>query len=91
MTSSRGSSQPRFLTSPAFAGGSFTASATWEAPETWLIHIYILLSDMYMKIKMLFCVLVAVGGGEIYDALGKYFKLTLKEIWNSGVKNCCDH
>ena len=41
---------------------------------------------MDMIIKMLFCLLVAVGGGEKYYALGKYFKLTLKEIWNSGVK-----
>ena len=45
---------------------------------------------MDVIIKILFCVLVVVGGGEIYYALATYFKLTLKEIWNSGVTNCCD-
>ena len=31
--SSRGSSQPKSLTSPALVGGFFTTSATWEAPN----------------------------------------------------------
>ena len=39
MPSSRESSQPRdqpvSLMSPALAGGSFTTSTSWEAPETF--------------------------------------------------------
>ena len=33
MPSSRGSSQPRDLLSPALAGRFFSSSATWEAPK----------------------------------------------------------
>lgn len=58
----------------------------------WLIHLYILqLSNKDMVITILFCVSVAVGGAEIWDTLGQYFKLKLKETCNSGVKNGCDH
>ena len=33
ISSSRGSSQPKDLISPALTGGCFTASATWEAQQ----------------------------------------------------------